>query len=243
MMRPAILVAHQPAYLPWSGYFARLLDVDRLVLLDHVQFAERGRQHRNVILAPTGGKLRLTVPVRRRFGQPINAVHIADQPWAVKHWRAIEQAYRTAPFWSMFGPPLTSIYERPWALLVDLNIALTRFVLDALGLPVTLLRSSGIRPEGAKTEMLVDLCRRLDANTLRIGMGGSRNYLCPDVITQAGVTVECAAYTHPPYPQRRGPFTPDLAAIDLLLWCGPDGARQVLRDGSYVHPWIPGDSR
>lgn len=237
-MRSDVLVARQPAYLPWPGYFARAVDVDRLVLLDHVQFAERGRQHRNVILAPTGGELRLTVPVRHRFGQPINAVRIAQDGWAERHFRAIEHSYRRAPHWQHYEPLLRVIYDHPWTLLADLNIALIQFVLSAFELPVTLLRSSTIQPNGAKTAMLVDLCQRLGTTTLRIGMGGSQRYIDTDLLHSAGITVESAAYTQPVYPQRRGPFTPNLAALDLLLWCGPHHALQVLHSGTHLRPGL-----
>lgn len=92
-MSPQLLVAHQPAYLPWQGYFARLLDVDRLVLLDHVQFSERGRQHRNWIRGHGGGRQLLSIPVRRSglFGQSVRDVEIADSRWARRHWQTIEQ--------------------------------------------------------------------------------------------------------------------------------------------------------
>jgi hypothetical protein len=241
-MGVCVLVAHQPAYLAWHGYFARLLDVDRLVLLDHVQFAERGRQHRNDIRAPRGGPLRLTVPVRRRFGQPITDVRIADPRFAHRHLRAIEASYRRADFWDLYDEQLAGIYLRGWDHLADLDIALTRFVLDVLGLPVTLVRSSTLAPSGRKTDMLVDLCRRLDATVLRVGAGGSRRYLDPVLLAAAGITVEVTTYTHPPHPQGPGPFTPRLAALDAVLHCGPD-AVEVLRAGAAVQPWTPGAAR
>lgn len=54
--RSAVLVAHQPAYLPWDSYFSRPLDGDEVVLLDHARFVGRGPQPRNVIRAPRGGE-------------------------------------------------------------------------------------------------------------------------------------------------------------------------------------------
>jgi len=237
--RTDILVAHQPAYLAWHGYFARLLDIDRLVLLDHVQFAERGRQHRNHIRAPRGGPLRLTVPVRRRFGQRIHQVHIADPGWAARHWRAIEQSYRRAPYWNRYAPALAAIYHQPWALLVDLNIALTRFALNALGLDVTLVRSGELAPAGQQTAMLVELCRKSGASVLRVGAGGSLRYLDPVMLAGAQIAVEVATYTHPPYPQGPAGFTPNLAALDLIMRAGPQ-AVDVLRAGSVLRPWVEG---
>jgi hypothetical protein len=240
--RQAVLVPHQPAYLPWHGYFARLLDAERsvlLVLLDHVQFSERGRQHRNYIRAPRGGPLRLTVPVRRHFGQAITAVRIADPDFAARHWRSLHDSYRHASYWDTYVRTLARVYQQSWTHLADLNIALTEFILDALALPVTVLRSSELAPTGTKTAMLIDLCQRLNTQVLRIGTGGSRSYLDAALIEQAGITVEVAGYTHPRYPQGAGPFTPKLAGLDALLYCGP-GATDLLRRGTSLDRWTPG---
>jgi hypothetical protein len=233
--RPEVLVAHQPAYLPWCGYFSRLLDTDRLVLLDHVQFAERGYQNRNYIRAPGGGRLRLTVPVRRRFGQPISDVQTAGQHWAERHWRTLTQSYARAPHWEDCASRLEPVYARPWTRLADLNTALTQALLDALGLPVTLLRSSTLGPAGARTGMLIDLCRKTGASVLRTGTGATR-YLDRSLLDAAGISVEVATYNCPAYPQGRGPFTPQLSVLDLIANAGP-AATEVLHAGGTLRPW------
>ncbi len=90
MIAPALVLAgHQPAYLPWPGYLSRLLDVDRFLLLDHVQYS-RGWQHRNYIAGPRGQR-RLTVPVTHRFGQRIDQARIADDVWRGRHWRILQE--------------------------------------------------------------------------------------------------------------------------------------------------------
>ncbi len=232
----AVLVAHQPSYLPWCGYFSRLLDVDRLVLLDHVQFAERGYQNRNYIRAPGGGRLRLTVPVRRHFGQSISDVQIADdQPWAARHWRTLTQAYSRAPYWDACASLLEAVYAKPWTRLADLNTALTEVLLDALGLRVRLLRSSALAPAGARTGMLTDLCRTTGATVLRTGTGATR-YLDRALLGTAGISVEVATYGCPAYPQGRGPFIPQLSVLDLIANTGP-AAAEVLRAGGTCRAW------
>jgi hypothetical protein len=230
-----VLVAHQPAYLPWSGYFSRLLDASQLVLLDHVQFSERGYQNRNYIRAPGGGRQRLTVPVRRRFGQPISDVRIAGEPWAARHWRALAQAYSRAPHWETCAGLLEPVYARPWTRLADLNITLTRLLLDTLGLPVTLLRSSTLAPAGTRTAMLIDLCRKTGTTVLRTGTGAT-GYLDRALLDAAGISVEVATYHGPAYPQGPGPFTAQLSVVDLIANTGP-AAAQVLRAGGRCQPW------
>ncbi|MFE0023385.1 WbqC family protein [Amycolatopsis sp. NPDC059021] len=233
-----VLVAHQPSYLPWQGYFARLLDADRLVLLDHVQFAERGVQHRNWIRGHDGGRQRLSVPVRRagRFPQPIRDVEIADPRWAQRHWRTLCQVYRRARWFDLYGDELRAIYRQPWTTLCAVNTALIELVTRALGLTVHLTPSSELAPQGTKTAMLVDLCHRVGASTLRVGTGAPR-YLDTALLARESITVEIATYTHHPYHQGRdSSFVPGLAALDVLLHHGVL-ARDILAARVSIHPW------
>ncbi|MFY1633635.1 MULTISPECIES: WbqC family protein [Micromonosporaceae] len=231
-----ILVAHQPAYLPWCGYFSRLLDVPQMIILDHVQFSERGYQHRNRILDRTGTLRWLTVPVRRRFGQPLCDVRIADPEWARRHWRTLTATYGKAPFWPVYADHLGAVFAQQWTTLVDLDLALTRLLLDAFGMSVTLVRSSTVHPAGTKTAMLIDLCSRTGDRVLRVGTGALK-YLDRAALHDAGIRVEVATYTHPPYPQNHpGTFIPAVSVIDLLVQQGP-AARDILARGCAITPW------
>jgi WbqC-like protein family len=236
--RTDVLVAQQPAYLPWPGFFSRLLDVSRLVLLDHVQYTSGGWQNRNFVRGRDGRKVRLTVPVRHRFGQAIGQVRIAEERWRACHWRTLTQCYSRASYWARWEHRLHEVYARPWERLADLNQALIRLLLDALELKVEVVPSSDLAPTGAKTAMLIDLCRRTQAQVLRVGAGAADGYLAPELLDDAGIAVEVATYSHPPYDQGPGPFTPGLSVLDLVLRFGPQ-ARNVLANGAHLRPWRP----
>ncbi|WP_405676406.1 WbqC family protein [Streptomyces sp. NBC_00868] len=167
-----VLVAHQPAYLPWPGYFSRLTDAEELVLLDHVQFTERGWQNRNHIRGPAG-PVWLTVPVRRRFGQRITDTRIADGTWAGRHWRSLAQTYAHAPYWPEHQDALEAVYGMSWTHLAGLNEALLRVMLDAFGLSLPMVRTSELAPVGRQTDMLIDLCHQRNATRLRVNSPGS----------------------------------------------------------------------
>ncbi|MGH3869130.1 MAG: WbqC family protein [Pseudonocardiaceae bacterium] len=237
MANTDVLVAHQPAYLPWSGYFSRLLDVRELVVLDHVQFSERGWQHRNFVRGHRD-PVRLTVPIRRRFGQPLHEVRLADaEPWAQRHWRTLVETYRRAPHWAAYADQLEAVYRRAWGHLVPLDLALTELLLRGFGLEVSLVCSSSHRPAGANTQMLVELCRRRGASTLRVGTGAI-HYLDTGILQRNGIDVEVASYAHPPYGDPTPRWAPGLSALDLLLYEGPN-ARAVLERGARTAVWEP----
>jgi hypothetical protein len=226
-----VLVAHQPAYAPWPGYFSRLLDGSDLVLLDHVAFCKGGWQNRNYVAGAKGGRLRLTVPVRAPHGQPVRAVRVADPGFAGRHWRTLRDSYCRAPYWPDWEPRLAPLYARTWANLASLNEELILLLLDGLGIRAAVLRSSEIRPAGAKTAMLADLAERTGASVLRVGEGAPA-YLDVPLLAGRGITTEMAGYRYPDgHEPRQGP----LSVLDLLLRHGPQ-ARRLLEDGATIRP-------
>jgi hypothetical protein len=224
-----VLVAHQPAYAPWPGYFSRLLDGSDLVLLDHVAFSKGGWQNRNYIASAKGERLRLTVPVRAPHGQPIRVVQVADPDFARRHWRTLLDSYHRSPYWPDWEPRLAPLYARTWENLASLNEELTRLLLDGLGLRGRVLRSSEIRPAGAKTAMLADLADRVGASVLRVGEG-ARAYLDMALLASRGITAEMASYR---YPDGHEPGAGPLSVLDLLLRHGPQ-ARRLVEAGASV---------
>ncbi|MEC8406781.1 MAG: WbqC family protein, partial [Actinomycetota bacterium] len=78
-----IVTIMQPAYLPWLGYFDRLLKSDCFVVLDHVDMDRNSKTkftNRNRIRTSRGTKW-LTVPVRSSGTSgnlPISDMRIAD---------------------------------------------------------------------------------------------------------------------------------------------------------------------
>jgi hypothetical protein len=57
-----IVAIHQPQYLPWLGYFDKMLAADLFCYLDCVQFKKNEWQNRNRIKTAQGWQW-LTVPV------------------------------------------------------------------------------------------------------------------------------------------------------------------------------------
>ena len=61
-----ILSFNQPSFIPWSGFFARLIASDKMVLLDNTLFAQGFTfVNRNRIKSPEG-ELWITVPVKKK---------------------------------------------------------------------------------------------------------------------------------------------------------------------------------
>lgn len=234
MVRASI---HQPQYIPWLGYFYKILHSEVFVLFDTVQYP-RGKHfgNRNQVKTPQGAHW-LTVPVRQRselltFREiPVDRT----QSWAEKHWRTLEVAYARSPFFREFAPGLRHLYlEREWEQLTDLNQALLEFCMNALGVTARLVRASelGIEREGMDTgEYIFAILERVGANEYISGRGaGSQRYIQSQAFAERGIQLWYSEFAVPPYPQCWGDFIPDLSVLDVLFNCGAQ-ARSMLASG------------
>jgi len=240
-----VVTIHQPHFLPWLGYLHRMAQADLFVVLDHVQF-ERGhkasyqnrtrfRMHHRTAAGETCEARWMTVPVvQRSHDERILDKEIDNRGKGAK-WRGsstyatLRHAYREAPFVAEYAPALKELFEAPWARLVDLNSAFLGFLREAFDIRTPLARSSELGVSGAKSELIISICRAVGADTFLGGLGGTRRYLDAAAFERAGIQVEWQDFRHPVYRQcGPAPFMPGLTALDLLLNCGP-ASREILR--------------
>ena len=224
----------QPTYLPWLGYFDLIEQADQFVILDTVQFEKQSWQQRNRIKTAAGLQW-LTVPVhfRGRLEQRIHEVQIRDSSFKADHLRAIELAYRRAPYFGEYYPALECHLgtAEEGSRLVDLNCGLMRWMLEALRIATPLYFASQIPVEGKRTELLASICRHLGASAY-LSPVGAADYLLGEmeIMTRAGVDVSFQNYAHPEYRQLFPPFVPYASALDLLFNEGPN-SQEILRSG------------
>jgi hypothetical protein len=221
-----IVTTHQPIFLPWPGLFYKARQADIVVLLDAVQFPlGRGWMNRNR-LKSQHGELWLTVPVwkKRRGRQRIGDVEICeDTDWRRKHLVSLEQQYAHAPYLAEHLPAIAAIYARRDRRLLDLNLAIIRHLAGTLGIEARFVLQSELGASGRGTELLVNVCRALGADRYAT-LSPVEKYLDLARFAAGGIEVRFARYAPPVYPQLWGEFRHNLAALDLLLNCGPKAA-------------------
>lgn len=214
-----IVSINQPAYLPWLGYFDRLAKSDVHVVLDNVQFEKNSATNRNKIRNATGWSW-LTIPVKTggKFGYlPISDLEIDNaRNWSRKHAQALKSNYSQAPFFKAHAGYFDGVYGKEWPHLAPLAAETTKYLLDALEIRPQLVLASELKPEGAKSQLVLDICRRVGATTYISGPFG-RDYLNLAEFSSAGIKVLFHDYPHPVYQQAFEGFEPYMSVIDLLF--------------------------
>ncbi len=231
------LVAHQPEYLPYLGFFAKVSTADLFLVSDHLQYAAKDFQNRNYIRRSDGGKVLLTVPVRLAEGwnQTIDEVAIAGTGrWAKKHWKTIYHAYHKAPYFGLYAEALEDIYTRPWSKLVALNVALLRLLLRWLSIDVPMDFTSRYDLKESKTDLLIEMCKKTGADTFISGRG-ARDYVILERFAEEGLAHYFFDFVHPEYDQKGQAFMANLSVLDLLFNQGP-AARKVIDEAVRMTP-------
>jgi hypothetical protein len=224
-----IVSISQPAYLPWLGYFDRIIKSDLRIVLDHVQLGKKSMVPRNKIRTPQGWTW-LTVPVStkgRSSKVTIQDVEINNEvPWGRKHWNTLQANYARAPHFENHKPFFENVFQEPWERLLPLLENTNSYLLDALDIRTPLVRSSELDPKERKSELVLELCKKVGATTYISGPFG-RGYLDLPAFESANIEVVFHEYSHPEYRQSFDGFEPYMSIVDVLFNYGPD-ARGIL---------------
>jgi hypothetical protein len=208
-----LVACHQPNFLPWLGWFAKLAQSDRFVLLDRVQFprTSRGTYTNRVQLLIGGQPAWVTVPVIREGVQAIGDVRIDDtQPWRRKALRSIEQSYAKAPRFAEWMPVVRELLELDTDRIAVLNEEAIRRLAphDAH----KLVRQSELpQTEATATDLLIHLVRAAGGDTYLSG-DGADGYQEEPKYAAAGLGFRLLGFTHP---DTGGP--PGLSIVDALM--------------------------
>ncbi|WP_160724017.1 WbqC family protein [Bacillus sp. USDA818B3_A] len=215
-----IISIHQPNYIPWSGYFHKMLSSDLFVILDDVDLSRRAITNKNKIKSPDGPRL-LSVPLTNKSGKIKDMTTFDDSKWPQKHWGSIQRSYARAPFWKQYQQLFLPIYENSSKKLADFNLQLIEVIRTVLEIKTPIIRSSELEGiPGQKGEKIVNICKALNA-TVYLSGTGAKTYNDEKEFEKNQIRLVYQEFVPPVYPQLWGEFIPNLSVIDLLFNCGP----------------------
>jgi hypothetical protein len=226
-----ILTAHQPVYLPWLGLFHKIAMADRFISFDQVQYLPKDWNSRNRVKTANGPAW-MTVPVKRKghLEKTISEIEIDNvQPWQRKHLKTLQIAYKKTPYFDKYIGFFEDTYSQNWERLVDLNAYMLDWFLDTLGIDCPVDSAGKFDFQGAKNDLVLDMCVKLQTETYIFGALG-RNYADEKAFAEAGIKVAYQDYQHPTYPQLHGGFEGHLSIVDLLFNCGDDSYEILMSD-------------
>ena len=225
-----IVSIHQPQYMPWLPYFSKISRADTFIFLDNVQFQKNGLHNRNE-LKNSNGRFWLTVPVSAHLGDKLKEVKAVNSGWSKKHIKSIYLNYGKSINYDFFTKHIQNILEQDFESLVELNIKIIETICrQYFNINTKIIRQSDLNSSGKGSNLILDICKNLDAKKYISGPGG-KNYLDENQFNVNDIEINYLENLLPSqYPQmyKNSGFINDLSALDFILNVGADWRQYLI---------------
>ena len=198
-----------PTYFPSIEQMAAVAQSEKVIfeIEDHYQ----KQTYRNrTFIAHSNGKLLLNIPIKHnKTGKRQKTKDVTvenDFPWQEHHWRSLQSAYRSSPFFEYYEDDLEQLFTETVGNLMEHNLKIFDLLCELLGIEVEVSKTTSFEknPETTDLRILVDAKRK---STFQ-----------PETYTQVH--------------EINHPFLPNLSVLDLLFNEGPSALdyleRQIL---------------
>ncbi len=133
-----------PAYFPSIEQMATIAQADAVVWEVEDNYQKQTYRNRAYI-AHSNGILSLNVPTkhkkegkRQKFREIITE---NDFGWQKHHWKSLQTAYRTSPFFEYYEDDLEPLFTEPVTRLIDHNLKIHNILADLIGIEIETSRS------------------------------------------------------------------------------------------------------
>ena len=226
-----VIAIHQPNYFPWPGYFFKILKSDIFVFLDDVQYSNNSFTCRTNILE-NKNKSWLSVPIKKKMGQNINQILIADLEWKMKHLSKIKNCYLKTEYFSVLWEKINLIYDGLSEVNIsEINKAIIITLSEWLGYKTKFLSSSSLNLNNnlRGEDKIIEIIKHFNADIYLSGSGG-KNYQENKRFVNEGIKLVYSIYSSEPYKQMpmNKNFIPGLSILDLLFNLGIDSSKYYI---------------
>ena len=219
---------HQPNYLPYVGFFHKLSLADTFVIMDDTQY-DKKFTNRNKIKVP-GNWIWLTVPINKKHKFVANKIVEInnEENWQSDHFEKINRSYSNSKFFKKnYKAFFEKIYSKKWDHLFTLNYELIIQLIDWLDIKIEVIKESELNINGNSTDRLVNISKKIGAETYVSGIGG-KEYMNKKMFETNNIKIEYQNFKCPIYKQVfNSEFIPNLSIIDLLFNIGPESLSKL----------------
>lgn len=129
-----------PTYFPNIAHFAAMVKNDTICFEMEDNFQKQTYRNRAYIYG-ANGKLSLNIPVihTQKKRQKYRDVKIFNEyKWQLNHWKSLESAYRTSPFFEFYVDDLEPLFQLSAHFLLDFNLKCFHVICDCLQLELNI---------------------------------------------------------------------------------------------------------
>jgi hypothetical protein len=226
----------QPYFLPYIGYFQLMAATDKFVLLDDVNYINRGWINRNRLLL-NGTPHTFTVPLRSASQNRLicDIELVGEQSWRKKLLRTIRQAYGKAPYYVQVSAMLESVINYPSIRLDEFLLNSLREIMRYLSLEVEIVSTTRIYNNAnlKGQERILDICRQEGADIYINSIGGIDLY-DRTRFSKQDLSLYFLRSRQISYAQGKADHIPWLSIMDVLMFNEPNAVRRLLTEIDFI---------
>lgn len=132
-----------PTYFPNVAHFSAMVQADTVTFEWDDNFQKQTYRNRCYVYG-ANGKLSLNIPVihSQKDRQKYRMVQIQNsEKWQRNHWKSLESAYRTSPYFEFYEDDLKFLFEKPADNLYDFNLLCIETICDCLQINLKIEKS------------------------------------------------------------------------------------------------------
>jgi len=197
------------AYLAPIVYYSEMVKAET-VFIENCDFYEKQSYRNRCQIAAANGSIVLSIPVEKAEQEKLltRDVRISrHNDWQLNHWRSIESAYNSTPFFEYYKDDLLPFYEKKWTFLCDFNQEIQSKMIELLNLQIEIQLTGEYKKK--QDDTILDL----------------REAIHPK---KENKLVNCKPY-YQVFEQRFG-FLQNLSIIDLLFNMGNESVFSLIQD-------------
>ena len=123
-----------PTYFPSISHFVAMAKSEQIVFEVEDNYQKQTNRNRTYIYSPNGIQI-LNIPIKHssELHQKTKDVKIETAfNWQKQHFKSLEAAYRTSPFFEFFEHEIQPVFEKKYNFLMDLNLETTQIMFKCL---------------------------------------------------------------------------------------------------------------
>lgn len=142
-----------PAYIPNIEIFATIAQNE--ICWEVCDNFQKQTYRNRAYVCTDNGKHMLNIPIqhvgKEQGRQKYKDVKVEnDYNWQRQHWRTLQTAYRTTPFFEYYEDDIAPLYTQEYSFLLDFNLKTIEIICDCLQIDMSQLKTETFEPKTKK---------------------------------------------------------------------------------------------
>ncbi len=240
-----ILSGHQPQFIPWLGYFSKIITSDTYIFLDDFKYSKFSLQTRNRIRAKNNRDNTdwLIIPVvKKTTTNTFATVKIdMDKPWKKKHLKSLKYSYQSSKYFYEVYKDIETIYnEFDDDNLIKFLMNFIKYGMDIFKIKTKILYDSKLKKNSQKSfnhkaKYLCDLTKANGHDAFLFGANANKYFDndSSEYFKKKNIKALYQEYMHPTYNHCHNSFVAGCSFLDMLFNVGKKDSYELLDKSNY----------